>query len=685
MKQNSIISLAMLYALWQNGRKDLLDLIRPFVLYSVGATTKVGGIINSQTICEYLEKEFGYRSFQPAVVNNVLRRETSSKHGEKNNIVQRKNKTYVLTRGLDEEIEKFSAKRTSCKAQSDMVTKALCAYLNANNVLGRNDYKQEEAERSLLLFFEREGGNVLLSVDNLVQLTYRNNEMEYYVAHFILEQNSKKTVLMDYLIELVKGYFVTMALYLQADNANVTTSSFKEVVFFLDTRILLACLGLKSKQENDSVQEMIRTLLGSGAKLACLTYNVDEVYGILEAYKNSRLYNGGWPSAYTLEYLDEKLDGYSLVDSYQRNITALLEREGIRCVSSDDVLPPERQDYTPGCGIDYNEMEKIIKSYKPFYNIQTLPDDVNAIELVRRIRGSKKLPYIEKCRAVFVTGNGILIRATTEYLKKERIDVGFPLAISGDELCVIAWLKNFERNSELPKMRLLENVLAAITPSKELMFAYFTHLDNLERRGEISREEVTLLRVDHYAKRELMEQTHGNKEKLTDAVIDGIREGLRREGYIAGESSAREYYESKIAAEEAERRMIADKRYNQQKNRACSKAEQEVNEKFSIIQAHGLSIIKCISIIIAFAFVCAAFQLVDINGRILTIKNVASVFVAVVTTIQAIMPFFSHENILTRCFMRWLKKRKMLEIDKCKRKYISLIDDTSEKEKSGVA
>lgn len=42
MNRNTIISLAMLYALWQSNRQDLLDLIRPFVLYSVGNTTKVG-------------------------------------------------------------------------------------------------------------------------------------------------------------------------------------------------------------------------------------------------------------------------------------------------------------------------------------------------------------------------------------------------------------------------------------------------------------------------------------------------------------------------------------------------------------------------------------------------------------------------------------------------------------------
>ena len=40
---------------------------------------------------------------------------------------------------------------------------------------------------------------------------------------------------MDYIVELVKGYFVTTALYLQAENLDVTHASFSNVIFYLDT------------------------------------------------------------------------------------------------------------------------------------------------------------------------------------------------------------------------------------------------------------------------------------------------------------------------------------------------------------------------------------------------------------------------------------------------------------------
>ena len=46
MNKNAITSLAMIYALWQSKRQDLLDLIRPFVLYAVGSTTTLNSEID---------------------------------------------------------------------------------------------------------------------------------------------------------------------------------------------------------------------------------------------------------------------------------------------------------------------------------------------------------------------------------------------------------------------------------------------------------------------------------------------------------------------------------------------------------------------------------------------------------------------------------------------------------------
>ena len=125
MKKNAIISLAMLYALWQTKRSDLLDLIRPFVLYAVGVTTKVGDIIDVEGICRYMESEFGYQSFQCAVVERILLRETSDAIKQESRIIKKEDRKFILIASLSTQVEKFNSKRLVCKEHSDAVTTAL--------------------------------------------------------------------------------------------------------------------------------------------------------------------------------------------------------------------------------------------------------------------------------------------------------------------------------------------------------------------------------------------------------------------------------------------------------------------------------------------------------------------------------------------------------------------------------
>lgn len=213
MNRNTIISLAMLYATWQTKHKDILDLLRPFVLYAIGATTKINDRIDIDAICSCMEKEFGYSSFPQAIVTRILQRETVDIDDASKKNAVKKDGSFYLINCLDEHNALFAERRTKCKEKSDAVSVALSAYLSEKEACGRNNYTQEEAERYLLTFFEARGNSVLTSVDDLRQILSKNNEIEYFIARFILEHNEKRSIYMDYIVELVKGYYVTTALY----------------------------------------------------------------------------------------------------------------------------------------------------------------------------------------------------------------------------------------------------------------------------------------------------------------------------------------------------------------------------------------------------------------------------------------------------------------------------------------
>ncbi len=660
MNRNTIISLAMLYALWQSKRQDLLDLIQPFIMYAVGDTTKVGEKIDLDKISARMEEEFGYKSFQTTVVKRVLLRETSSKINVDERKIKRKNRDFYLIGDLSIQIDKFSSKRTDCKSRVDIVTKALSDFLNVKEVYNRNDYTQRETEVFLLSFFERQGSAIVSSVEDLHQITAKNNEIDFCIGKFIIAEHEKKSALMDYIVELVKGYFVTTAIYLQAENPNITTASFRDVTFYLDTRILLAFLGYKTEQENASVQEMIKSLKKNGAKLACFSYNIDEVNSILEAYKQSTISNFRRISTITLEHFDE--NGYTSthVDAAQRRFKQRLEAAGINSYYPDEVLA-EHKIYEIGEGLlDDARIKDILCSIKPNYNVTTLPDDLTAINTISRVRRGRQYPYIERCKAVFVTSNSLLVSATKQYLREVKCNVGFPLVITGEDLCVLAWLKDFEQSNNLPQMRLLENVLAAITPTRELMEAYFSHLDILEQQGAIDEDEAALLRVDTFARHELMELTYGEKDNLSSSVIDNIRKKIRADscesGYKQGLTESRQKYE---------------REKKKQKNRICKKAEDEVEEEFANKEKRAIEKIKFIGGFIAVIFVVAT--IISFLNQIEGTLKWSVLVVTIVTTIQAVLPFFSKDNWIIRKIKRKLKQEKLNELDRRKEKYMSLI------------
>lgn len=658
MKKNAIISLAMLYALWQTKRSDLLDLIRPFVLYAVGVTTKVGDIIDVEGICRYMESEFGYQSFQCAVVERILLRETSDAIKQESRIIKKENRKFILIASLSTQVENFNSKRLVCKEHSDAVTTALAGYLNHNRACRRDNYTSSEAEVFLLSFFERQGGSIVLSADDLRQISFKNSELDFFIGKFILEENEKRSSLMDYIVELVKGYFVTTALYLQAENLDVTHASFSNVIFYLDTRLLLALLGFKSSQENESVQEMVKSLQRNGAKLACFSYNIEEVENILEAYKQSTVSPRRYPATITLEFFDERGASYTHVDAAQKAFIQKLRNFQVNEISFEAALINAGvKDQATGL-LNDDELRIILLEMKPSYNVSTLPDDLAAINTVSRIRRGKRLPNIEKCKAVFVTSNPLLVSGTKQLLINHSEDVGFPLAITGNDLCVMAWLKDFERSNNLPKMRLLENVLAALTPSKELMDAYFDNVDYLEKQGDLSGDEAALLRMDQFAKKELMELTKGEKGNLSTAVVQTIRENIRRESKEEG---------IKIGENRGTQTL------NELRTAACKQAEKEIEEEYSRKERRWIKIIKIAAIAIALLFSSASIYMIVMTG-IGSPLSIATTIVALVTLVQGTGTLLIKDNWATKVVRRTLQRQKFKELDERKTKYLGLLD-----------
>ena len=222
----------------------------------------------------------------------------------------------------------------------------------------------------------------------------------------------------------------------------------------------------------------------------------------------------------------------------------------------------------------------------------------------------------------------------------------------------MAWLKDFERSNNLPKMRLLENVLAALTPSKELMDAYFDNVDYLEKQGGLSGDEATLLRMDQFAKKELMELTKGEKGNLNTCVVQTIREKIRRESKEEG---------IKIG----EGRGIQT--LNELRTAACKQAEEEVDQEYGHKERRWIRIIKITAIAIALLFSAASIYAIAMTG-IGSLSSIATVVVALVTLAQGICTLLVKDNWATKAVRHTLQRQKFKKLDERKTKYLDLLN-----------
>ena len=70
----------------------------------------VNAEIDISLVCDYMEKEFGYKSIQVAVINRVLARGASSKVQKDYRNIEKKNRQFILVKSLLPLIDDFSTK-----------------------------------------------------------------------------------------------------------------------------------------------------------------------------------------------------------------------------------------------------------------------------------------------------------------------------------------------------------------------------------------------------------------------------------------------------------------------------------------------------------------------------------------------------------------------------------------------
>ena len=317
MNQNVLISTALVCSLWDNHRKDTLDLMMPFLKYVIAKKTSIGEELDLGTITTMFKEEFGYETIPQNVIVSMLNRLSPE-------VLSKKQNRYTLIASLDQELADFEKRHTTYKEYRNEVGSALSCYLNENVSNPRTAYTSETALLALIGFFVGHGLVVAQSPEQLSLIRKNTDDKtDYTIARFIIAEHKKESVIFDYLLNMVKGFFVSTAISFQPENLTLPHSKFKSLCCYLDTRVIIDALGLRLQSGQKAALELLEMLRSEQATVCCFEHTVDELREIIKAYRNTLMRTGKRNVYNTLEHWDEQNYSVEQVNRY----LALLDKK----------------------------------------------------------------------------------------------------------------------------------------------------------------------------------------------------------------------------------------------------------------------------------------------------------------------------------------------------------------------
>lgn len=286
--------------------------------------------------------------------------------------------------------------------------------------------------------------------------------------------------------------------------------SYQEMMFYLDTPLLIPVLGLEGESRQSALLELIALLSRLGGKVVVFSHTRRELHGVLygaAAYLNSP--DGRGSIVYEArERGTTKSDLILLAES----IDEILGEFGIEVEDTPH--------YVDAFQIDETVFEEVLKEeVRYFNNPKAIVYDINSVRSTYAIRGHKSATSLEKAQAVLVTSNTAFAKAAWEYGKRYESSQEVSVVISDFSLANMAWLKAPMEAPSIPKTQLLAFCYAALKPSEMLLNKFMSEIDKLERKGCITEREHQLLRGSPEIYSKLMHYTLGEDDALNEEII----------------------------------------------------------------------------------------------------------------------------------------------------------------------
>ena len=230
--------------------------------------------------------------------------------------------------------------------------------------------------------------------------------------------------------------------------------------------------------------------------------------------------------------------------------------------------------------IDEASFQTALESEVSYLRTPALKHDIDCVSAIIRLRKGRSPHRLEDCRAVFVTQNRGLTRAS-RYFFSSGYSANISPCITDYELTSLLWLKLPSIVPDLPMKMLIANCYAAVQPSKELWTKYLQEVERLNNLGQCTPDEYYALRYSLYAKDALMKCTLGVEKAFVEGTVHDVLAAARERIVTEAKNAAK-----KELATEQKKRVDAE----QTANAAISKIS-DVQNRVAHFSASTASVI----------------------------------------------------------------------------------------------
>lgn len=343
--------------------------------------------------------------------------------------------------------------------------------------------------------------------------TEESGKNKFLIAKFISYANKYDQDSFEAILSFVRGSMLTETFYYSQNYSDISSKPLKNVIVYFDTQFLVRIIGFADKSVCIPCEELNQMLKEMQVRMRCFRQTFDELYGIFFAAVSQMSQYGRLISnkpGDVFDYINQNKITHSDLLMLMGTLEDILKNFGIYVEEQPDIIP--------AYSIDEVALKNKLTDAFENQSEKARNHDIDCLQAVFQMREGKAQPYLDKCKAIFITTNAKLARLSTIYFNDNFGVSNAPVCMADHVFTALVWMKAVKKAPDVPKDRLVANCYSALLPSESLWADYIKEINRLKDIGTLSEHDYHVLIHSITAREQLMDQAFSNEDNIFGSV-----------------------------------------------------------------------------------------------------------------------------------------------------------------------